>query len=226
MVPLFQLFEFSYPNGLLFYDRSGAVSRRLQEILPGLALKNSSRDQRDFVRPGEDLELLFGIALSRIQTLAPGKQEFPSTAASFLQILTEVLEVTQLKEFHFRYVLGKLCGSDEEAHKLMWPLVPEEAKAKMSKVAEAPQWQAVQGEFLLGNLACLSRIAILYLIPHEKLSPADAKSGRQVPHITFHLDVRGLVPIDVAGFDAEAFMKNVRENHSRDILSKLAPHLS
>ena len=81
------------------------------------------------------------------------------------------------------------------------------------------------GVRLLGNLACLSRIAILYLIPPEKLSPADAKSGRQVPHITFHLDVRGLVPIDVAGFDAEAFMKNVRENHSRDILSKLAPHL-
>lgn len=226
MVPLFQLFEFSYPNGFLFYDRSGALARRLQEMLPGLAFKNGAIDQRDFALPGEDLDLFFGIALSGIQTLSPNKQDFPFTAASFLKTVTEVLDVTQLKEFHFRYVLGKPCGSDEEAQKLMWPLVPEESKAKMISLAEPPQWQAIQGEFLLGNLACQSRIAILNLIPHEKLNPAEAKSGRQVPHITFHLDVRGRMPIDVAGFDAEAFMKNVRENHAREILSKLAPHLS
>jgi hypothetical protein len=113
MVPLFQLFEFSYPDGLLFYDRSGTLSRRLQETLPGLAFEGASLDQRDFVLPPEDLELFFGIALSHIQTLAPGQQEFPSTAASFLHIVTEVLEVSQLKEFHFRYVLGKPCDSDE-----------------------------------------------------------------------------------------------------------------
>src|ERR1019366_3289040 len=90
MIPLFQLFEFSYLDGLLFYDRSGALSRRLQEQFPGLAFKTSSLDQRDFVLPAEDLDLYFGIALSRIQTLAPGQQEFPSTAARFLQIVTEV----------------------------------------------------------------------------------------------------------------------------------------
>ena len=226
MVPLLQFFEFSYPNGFLFYDRSGALARRLQEVLPGLAFKSASTDQRDFVQPGEDLDLLFGIALSGIRTLAPNKQEFPSTAASFLRIVTEVLEVTQLKEFHFRYVLGKPCSSDEEAQKLMWPMVPEESKARMTSLAEPAQWQAIQGEFLFRNLSCQSRIAILNLIPHEKLFPDEAKSGRQVPHITFQLDVRGTMPIDVAGFDAEAFMKNVRENHSREILSKLAPHLS
>jgi len=149
MVPLFQLFEFSYPDGLLFYDRSGALSRRLQEMLPGLAFKTASLDQRNFVLPGSELELFFGIAVSVIQTLAPGQQEFPSTVAGFLQTVTEVLEVTQLKEFRFRYVLGKPCGSDEEAQKLMWPLVPEESKAKMSSVAELPNGRRFKASFCL-----------------------------------------------------------------------------
>src|SRR5437867_7051139 len=77
MIPLFQLFEFSYPDGLLFYDRSGTLSRRLQEGFPGLVFKSASVDQRDFVLPAEDLDLFFGIALSRIQTVAPSQQEFP-----------------------------------------------------------------------------------------------------------------------------------------------------
>ncbi|MEO8428685.1 MAG: hypothetical protein ABI651_16420 [Verrucomicrobiota bacterium] len=202
------------------------MSRRLQEILPGLAFKTASLDQRDFVLPDANLNLFFGTTVSLIQTLAPDQQEFPSTAVRFLQTVTDVLEVSQLSEFRFRYVLGKPCSSDEEAQKLMWPLVPEESKAKMSSLAEPPQWQAIQGEFLLSNLACQSRIAILYLIPHEKLAPDEAKSGRQLPHITFQLDVRGLAPVDVAKFDAEAFIKNVRDNHTHEILSKLAPHLT
>ena len=114
MVALFQLFEFSYQDGFLFYDRSGALSRRLQDSLPGLAYKTASLLQRDFVLPAEDLDLVFGIAYSRIQTLAPGHEDFPPTAARFLQIVTDVLEVSQLTEFHFRYVLGRLCDSDEE----------------------------------------------------------------------------------------------------------------
>jgi hypothetical protein len=74
MIPLFQLFEFSYPDGFLFYDRSGALSRRLQETFPGLAFKSSSLDRRDLALPAEDLDLFFGIALSRIQSMAPGQQ--------------------------------------------------------------------------------------------------------------------------------------------------------
>jgi hypothetical protein len=226
MVPLFQLFEFSYLDGLLFYDRSGSLARRLQETLPGLAFKSASLDQRDFVLPPEDLELFFGIAFSRIQTSAPGQQEFPSTAANFLQIVTEVLEVGQLREFRFRYVLGKPCDSDDEAQKLMWPLVPEETKAKLCSLAEPHRWRALQGEFLIGNLACQSRIAIIELAPHGKLVVGKAEPAKRVPHITFHLDFRGLAPIGVADFDAKAFMTNVRENHTREILSKLAPHLA
>jgi len=226
MVPLFQLFEFSYPDGLLFYDRSGTLSRRLQETIPGLAFKSSSVDQRDFVLPPEDLDLFFGIAFSRIQTFAPGQQEFPSTAANFLHIVTEVLEVSQLSEFRFRYVLGKPCDSDDEAQKLMWPLVPEETKAKLSSLAEPHRWRALQGEFLIGNLACQSRIAIIELVPRGKFATGQAEPAKPVPHITFHLDFRGLAPIGVAEFDAKAFMRNVRENHMRDIVSKLAPHLA
>ena len=144
MVPLFQLFEFAYPDGLLFYDRSGTLARRLQEILPGLTIKTSTLDQRDFTLPAGDIELFFGIARSYIQTLAPDQQEFPSTAANFLQIVTEVLEISRLVDFRFRYVLGKPCDSEEEAQKLMWPLVPEETKAKLHSLKETRFWQALQ----------------------------------------------------------------------------------
>jgi hypothetical protein len=226
MVPLFQLFEFSYQDGLLFYDRSGALSHRLQETLPGLAFKAASIDQRDFVLPAEELDLFFGIAISRIQTMAPDQQGFPSAAARFLQVVTEVLEVSQLKGFRFRYVLGKPCESDEEAQKLMWPLVPEETKTKLHSLAEPRQWQALQIEFLVANLACQSRVAIIDLVPHPKLVVGKVESGKPIPHITFHVDFRGLAPIALAEFDAEAFIKNVRESHAREILAKLAPHLS
>jgi hypothetical protein len=43
MISLYQLFEFFYPDGFLFYDRSGALSRRLQELLPGLVIKSANR---------------------------------------------------------------------------------------------------------------------------------------------------------------------------------------
>jgi len=141
------------------------------------------------------LIFFFGISISRIQTMAPDQQEFPSVAARFLQVVTEVLEVSQLKEFHFRYVLGKPCDSDEEAQKLMWPLVPEETKAKLHSLAEPRKWQALQGEFLIGNLACQSRIAIIDLVPHPKLAVGKVEPGKSIPHITFHVDFRGLTPI-------------------------------
>jgi hypothetical protein len=226
MVSLFQLFEFSYADGFLFYDRSGALSRRLQELLPGLATKRALFDQRDFFVPGKDLDLFFGVAISQIQSLAPSDADFPSTAAKFLQIVTDVVEVSQLKEFHFRYVLGKPCDSDEAAQKLLWPLIPEETKAKLHAFLEPPQWRALQSEFVIGNLSFQSRIAILDLEPHPNLVATNVEKGKILPHITFHLDARGLAPIALAEFDAEAFIKNVRDSHSREILNKLAPHLA
>ena len=64
--------------------------------------------------------------------------------------------------------------------------------------------------------------------PHLRITDTVGKvePGHSVPHITFHLDLRGLAPIALAEFDAEAFMKNARESHAREILAKLAPHLS
>jgi hypothetical protein len=226
MVPLFQLFEFSYPDGLLFYDRSGRLSRRLQELIPGLGFKSSSRDQLDMVLPTEDIELFFGIGLSHIQTLKPDDQDFPSTAARFLQVVSEVLELTQLNNFRFRYVLGRPCSSDEEAQKLMWPLIPEETKTKLKALAELPKWRAVQAEFLVGNCLCESRTAIIELVPHRKLATFGVDMNKAVPHVTFHVDFRGVAPIVIAEFDAAAFMKNVREKHAQEILEKLAPHLT
>jgi hypothetical protein len=226
MTPLFQLFEFSYPGGFLFYDRSGSLARRLQESFPGLSFKSSTQDQRDFVLAAEDLELFFGIALSRIQTLEPGHKQFPATASRFLQLVAEVLEINQLTNFHFRYVLGRPCETAEEAQSLMWPLVPEETKVKLSTVAPPADWRALQAEFLLGGFACESRTAVIDLVPHRKLAWTKTDSTKPVPHITFHADLRGLSPISVADFDAEAFMNNVRDKHTQDMLSKLAPHLS
>lgn len=225
MAPLFQLFEFSYPDGLLFYDRSGALSRRLQEAIPGLALKGAAVDQRDLVAPAEDLELFFGVALARIHTVSPAQQGFPATAASFFQIVTEVLELTQLKQFHFRLVLGRACGSDHEAEQLIWPLVPDATGAKLQSLPTPRRWRALQGEFLVGNLACQSRIAIVDLVP--RVQPADGKAepGVAVPHITFQADYHGLAPVSVAEFDVPAFIGNVCESHTREVLAKLAPHL-
>jgi len=226
MVSILQLFEFSYLNGFLFYDRSGILSRRLQELLPGLSLKTSSLDQRDFVSRTEEIDLLFGIALSGIQTLLPDNHGFASTATKFLQIVSESLEITQLKDFRFRYVLGKPCKSEQEAQDLMAPLIPEDAKAKMRALTGLPNWSAVQGEFQYGNLSWQSRTAIVYLIPHEKVRSAELKSGTEIPHLTVQLEARGIAPIELAKFDAEAFINNVRENYSREIISKLSPHLA
>ena len=108
----------------------------------------------------------------------------------------------------------------------MWPLVPEETKAELHALAELPRWRALQGEFLFGGFLCESRTAIIELVPHRKLAGGKFEPGKPVPHITFHVDVRGLAPIGVTEFDAEAFMKNVRDKHTQEILSKLAPHLS
>jgi len=226
MVPLLQSFDFSYADGLLFYDRSGALARQLQQIIPGLILKDAATDQRELSSPQEEIDLFFGIRVARIQTFSPGKSDFSSLAASFLGVVAETMEINQLSDFHFRHILGRPCASLEEAQELMWPLFPEETKAKLHAVAQPSQWRAAQYEFLLGNFAVQGRVAVMDLIPHASLLPAGASPGEQIPHITFHLDMRGFVPIDVAEFDAKAFIENVRVKHTEEILSKLAPHLA
>lgn len=224
MVPLFQLFDFSYTDGLLFYDRSGALSRRLESLLPGLALKNASVDQRDFVVPARGIDLLFGIRFSRIQALGPSQSDFPAVAAGFLRALADTLDISRLREFHFRLVLGRPCASDDEAQSLMWPFVAEETRAKLAAVAKPHSWRAFQAEFVRDNLACQARVAIIDLAPdHTGFGNAPTAS---VPHITFHVDFKGLTPIRLDEFDAEAFMKNIHETHASELLSSLAPHLS
>ena len=105
-------------------------------------------------------------------------------------------------------------------------MVPAETQARLQALAELPRWRALQGEFLVGNFACESRTAIIDLVPHRQLAGEKAGQGKPVPHITFHVDFRGLAPIGVAGFDAKAFITNVRDKHTQEILSKLAPHVA
>jgi len=227
MVSLFQLFEFSYQDGVLFFDRSGALARRLQTLFPGLVARNYTFEQRDFSLPGEDLDLFFGTALCRIQTLAPSHDGFPRMAASFVQAVSEVFEIGELKEFRYRHVLGKPCASQEEAQALMWPMVPDETKAKLDSLKKPRRWDALQVEFTIGHFVCQSRIAVIEMVPHRSLVPAGTSptAPTPLPHITFHVDYKGSVPIDVADFDAAAFIQKVCTSHTDEILTKLAPHL-
>lgn len=226
MVSLFQLFEFSYQDGVLFFDRSGALSRRLQALFPGLLARNYTFEQRDFSLAGEDLDLFFGTALCRIQTLAPAHEGFPRMAASFVQAVSEVFEIGELKDFRYRHVLGKPCANQEEAQALMWPMVPSETKAKLESLNDTRRWDALQVEFTVGHFVCQSRIAVIEMVPHRSLVPAGMSASTPLPHITFHVDFKGAVPIDVADFDATAFIQKVCKRHTEEILTKLAPHLA
>ena len=226
MVSLFQLFEFSYQDGALFFDRSGALSRRLQALFPGLAAGNYTFEQRNFSLPGEDIDRSFGASLCRIQTLAPGHDGFPRMAASFVQAVSEVFEIGELKDFRFLHVLGKPCGSFEEAQSLIWPMVPGETKARLDSLTEPRRWDALQVEFTIGHLACQTRIAVIEMVPHRSLAPTSASASAPLPHITFHADFKGSVPIDVADFDATAFIQKVCKSHTEEIMTKLAPHLA
>src|SRR5688572_23025363 len=219
MVPLLQYFEFSYPNGFLFFDSSGQISRRLRDAFAGLVYKNSSVDQREFVLPERKLELFFGIAVSGIQMQSQPKEGFPVLAKSFLGIITEALDVRGLNQFRFRHVLGRPCGDRVQAEELMWKVTGSEIRKELLAGEPRREYQALQSEFVVKNVAFQTRIAILDLVPEREAF--EAGEGKAVPHATFALEVRGLLPIVLAEFDSEAFMKNIAENHTREILSKL-----
>jgi hypothetical protein len=224
MVGILQIFEFSYGDGYLFNDRSGQLAQRLKTFVPGLVMKASVHDQLDFVGT-DDLELFYGISLARIQTVYPDRNDFTSIAARFLQALAEVFEIKDLRGFRYRYVLAKPCESREAANKLMWTLIPQETTAKMQSVAAPIEWDAVQGEFRLGNFQCFSRTATVEIVPHAKIDPVKARSGSTVPFVATVVDLHGLAPIPIAEFDALTFMNNIRDKHSKEILSKLAPEI-
>ena len=46
-----------------------------------------------------------------------------------------------------------------------------------------------------------------------------------LPHVTVHVQATGQLPIDIADFDVAAFIDNIRNKHTEEIVSKLAPHL-
>jgi hypothetical protein len=119
MVPILQAFEFVYPNGFLFYDKSGALSRRLHDLIPGISYKSATVDQKDFHLPDSSVELFFGIAVAHIRSLVLSDDGFPILARRFLEAVSEVFEIPALNEFRFRIVYGRPCASYEEAEALM-----------------------------------------------------------------------------------------------------------
>lgn len=225
MKPLLQQFEFSYLKGDLFYDRSGRISRRLSEFLPGLVPGEVSAKQKDF-SASADIQLFFGVAYSRLQSFFPEELDFSGKANLFLEVISDGLELEELSAFSFRHVLGKACSSIEEAQELMIPVLGAEYKEKMASIAPLPQWRSVQGVFSHSNFLFESTISILDLVPHMVSDPDQARKGVAVPHITFQLEARGQVPISLSDFDPLSFIENFKEKHSQEILSKLAPHLA
>jgi len=226
MEPLLHLFDFAYPHGYLFLDRTGVLCRRLRDMFPGLEIKNLERAQVDLHKPADGLDLYAGVGRSSIQTVAPAKLDFPPIAAAFLGHIAETLELTHLQDFRIRYVLGRACASEEEANQLMWPLVANETREKLDSISPKVSWRALQGEFVEGNLVFFTRFAIIDMPPISgNLDPTGAAS-KLVPYITFQTEVKGVMPIAVAELDVQTFIRNVCQRHTENVLAKLAPHLS
>ncbi len=326
MISIFQQFEFTYPNGELFYERSGQTTRRLREVFPNIEIKKElETHQREFSEPDLNLKLFFGVRWAQIQSLATADKDFPQKAALFAQIITDALELDRLSSFSFRHVLGRPCSSQEKAQALMWPMVPDEHKKKLESLSPLPSYTSLQAEFTQGNFAFESRLAIMQLIPHsaqrigsailnklhdivlpavqfkaasveeaveylrvqsralDTVEPEISKKGVEIllitgpadpfakpaqltldlrtvplmealrfvadlagmklkmgpdavlivsdwddgslPHVTMHIQATGQVPIEVANLDVAAFIENIRDKHTEEVMMKLAPHL-
>jgi hypothetical protein len=169
MVSLYQEFEFVYPDGELFYDRAGALSRRLKELFPGLQAKPAEYDQRQFTLAFPSLNLLFGVAVSRATSVAVDDKEFAARAATFFKEVCDQFELNELNRFTYKQIVGRPCSTPEEAQELMWPLVPEEQKTKLANVAPLPAWKALQAEMIQGAFLILTRTEVMNLIPAPDL---------------------------------------------------------
>lgn len=170
MISIFQEFDFVYPEGDLFFDRSGALTRKLRTLFPGLVSKETDLNQMEFSVSPQNIKLLFGIAVSQIQTFAVNDKDFTKKASQFLECVCETFEIASLNRFSFKHVLGRTCSTQEQAQDLMWPLIGEEQKVKLEALSPLPSWSAVQGEFIHGPFAYESRIAIMNLRPDLELN--------------------------------------------------------
>jgi len=165
MISIFQDFNFVYPEGDLFFDRSGVLTRRLRTLFPGLVSKEPDINQREFSVSPQNLNLLFGVALSQIQTFAIDDKDFSKKASQFLECVCETFEIASLNRFGFKHVLGRTCSTLAQAQELMWPLIGKEERVKLESLSPSTSWTAVQAEFTHGPFAYESRIAIMNLRP-------------------------------------------------------------
>ena len=163
MFALLNRFDFSYPDGDLFFDKSGLLSRRIRQIFPDLTAKSREFNQREFEVPSNGLQLLFGAAFSRIQSFASEDPNFGQNAAAFLDVVCETLELSSLNQFHFEQVLGFTCSSRHHAQDLMLPLIPEEQRIKMASLAPLTSWTSLQSTFTHGDFAVESKFSVLSL---------------------------------------------------------------
>lgn len=185
MVSLFQEFEFVYPEGELFYDTSGALTRRLREVFPGMVWKETELSQRQFSVPSQQLSLLIGVAVSRLQTIRTEESDFGAKAALFLESVSEFLEIDTLNRFSFKHVIGMPVSTDTQAQELMWPVLGEDLKAKLASVS--PSWSSVQGEFTQGPFTYEARITVMDLTPppHWEVGKALVEKMRNITFPAF-----------------------------------------
>jgi hypothetical protein len=220
--PLFHLFEFAYPDGDLFRDCSGALARRLKEVFPGLQTKASQIDQIDMTLPDGSLALFYGTAVAQIQSLSGDSEKFDEDVVSFLNEVSEILELHTLREFRYIYVIGSPCSSSAEAYQLMWPLISEENQRRFQSMDPKPVYKSFQAEFEVGGVNCLTKICVMNL-GTEGLD--GKRSEGTTPHITVHMTFQGFAPIASEDFDAKHLMQHLREAPSAEVVAKLTPHL-
>ncbi|MBL9173851.1 MAG: hypothetical protein JNL10_09975 [Verrucomicrobiales bacterium] len=224
MTPVFEQFQFIYPGGALFFDHAGSLCKRLQSIDRALTIKEAERLQIALHDPSAGIDLAFGIRASTIQVLRNPALEFAQIAKEFLSMTAATFELTDLSEFSYELVLGRECSDRAEAQALMLPLIPEESRMKLEKLASSGAWRAIQTEYERDGFEILHRFGVLDLTPEVGVR-ADSVSPRTTPHITVRSNVRCLNPTKIEGLDIEVFIRSMRAGLTEDLLTKLAPHL-
>jgi hypothetical protein len=146
MKVLLQLFEFSYPGGSMFLDRSGELCRRVATRWPGLSLVSIEPTEVKLHGASMGLEVWVGVRTAALQVTSPMEGGFAEAAAGFASDVWDVLQLNMVESFRLKQVTGRACASKAEAAELMSPLVPRESQERLQGIAAQPEWRAVQAE--------------------------------------------------------------------------------
>ncbi len=214
--PILRHFEFEYPEGYQFWDKSGRVARDLVQLIPGLRLRNQLIDQRDFFVPGSTTELFYGVRLSSFRSLEEDATEFRKRASAFVEILAEELEVENLVRFRFQAGLGWPCQTHDEAHTLAMKLLPPE----IGQNTKPGEFQGAQLEVRKGSFVITTRYTIVDLSAPPGPVRLD-ESGSRVPHMAVLVTWENFATISVREFKLIAFFEEEENAFAADLLKRI-----